>query len=52
MGCGTWQGNSSSENLNGSHFINTTRLVEVIDVAEPSPASLFSELPAYIEASV
>ena len=52
MGCGTWQGNSSSENLNGSHFINTTRLVEVIDVAEPSPASLFSELPAYTEAFV
>ena len=50
MGCGTWQGNSSSENLNGSHFINTTRLVEVIDAVEPSPASLFGKHPTYTEA--
>lgn len=31
MGCGTWAGNSISENLNISHFINKTVLVSVFE---------------------
>ena len=30
MGCGTWAGNSISENLNWRHFINVTHLVTTI----------------------
>ena len=36
MGCGTWGGNSISENLNYRHFINITHLVT--EVAEDKPA--------------
>ncbi len=41
MGCGTWAGNSISENLNVKHFINTTRLVETCEVDEPTVVELF-----------
>lgn len=41
MGCGTWAGNSISENLNIEHFINTTHLVETIEPDEPTEAELF-----------
>ena len=30
MGCGTWGGNSFSENLNYRHFMNVTRIVRTI----------------------
>jgi|TARA_Y100000031_G_C8218149_1_gene384511 sulfoacetaldehyde dehydrogenase len=43
MGCGTWAGNSISENLNVRHFINTTRLVEVRGVDEPTAIDLFKD---------
>jgi len=36
MGCGTWGGNSFSENLNYKHFMNTTRIVRVIPPRVPS----------------
>ena len=41
MGCGTWGGNSISENLNYRHFINTTHLVTVIPEDKPSEEVLF-----------
>jgi sulfoacetaldehyde dehydrogenase len=41
MGCGTWAGNSISDNLNYSHFINVTHLVKTIPEDRPSEAELF-----------
>jgi len=41
MGCGTWAGNSISENLNINHFINITHLVRTIEPDEPAPEDLF-----------
>lgn len=42
MGCGTWAGNSISENLNVGHFINITHLVETITPDEPAERELFA----------
>ena len=41
MGCGTWGGNSISENLNYRHFINTTHLVTAVAEDKPSEEDLF-----------
>jgi len=41
MGCGTWAGNSISENLNYRHFINVTHLVTEIPEDKPSEEELF-----------
>jgi sulfoacetaldehyde dehydrogenase len=41
MGCGTWAGNSISENLNWRHFINITHLVTTILEDRPSEEALF-----------
>jgi len=41
MGCGTWQGNSISENLSYKHFINITHLCRVIPEDRPEEAQLF-----------
>ncbi len=41
MGCGTWQGNSISENLSYKHFLNVTHLCRVIPEDRPSEESLF-----------
>jgi len=41
MGCGTWAGNSISENLNINHFINVTHLVETIEPDEPTETEMF-----------
>ena len=41
MGCGTWAGNSISENLNYKHFINITHLVTTIPEDKPSEEELF-----------
>ena len=43
MGCGTWQGNSISENLSYRHFINVTHLAAPIPEDKPSEAALFSK---------
>ena len=42
MGCGTWGGNSISENLNHTHFLNITHLVTRIPEDKPSEEELFS----------
>lgn len=41
MGGGTWAGNTISDNLNWSHFINTTYLVTTIAEDKPSEQELF-----------
>ena len=41
MGCGTWAGNSISENLNYKHFINITHLVTTIPEDKPTEEALF-----------
>ena len=41
MGCGTWQGNSISENLNYRHFLNITHLAVPIPEDRPSEDVLF-----------
>ena len=41
MGCGTWQGNSISENLNYRHFLNITHLAVPIPEDRPREDALF-----------
>jgi sulfoacetaldehyde dehydrogenase len=41
MGCGTWGGNSFSENLNYKNFMNITRIVRAIPPREPAPDAIF-----------
>lgn len=43
MGCGSWGGNSITENLNFSHFINITHLVTTIKEDKPAEADLFGK---------
>jgi sulfoacetaldehyde dehydrogenase len=43
MGCGTWGGNSFSENLNYRHFMNVTRIVRTIPPREPTVEDVFGE---------
>ena len=46
MGCGTWGGNSISDNLNYRHFLNITRVVHPlapVRVSEPTEDELFGE---------
>ena len=46
MGCGTWGGNSFSDNLNVRHFMNVTRVVQPLAperVREPSEDELFGD---------
>jgi sulfoacetaldehyde dehydrogenase len=41
MGCGTWGGNSFSDNLNYKHFMNITRIVRTIPPREPTVDDIF-----------
>jgi sulfoacetaldehyde dehydrogenase len=41
MGCGTWGGNSITDNLNYRHFLNITHLVTTIPEDKPSEEDLF-----------
>ncbi len=43
MGCGTWGGNSISENLNYKHFLNITHLVTTIAEDKPSEEQMFGD---------
>jgi sulfoacetaldehyde dehydrogenase len=43
MGCGTWAGNSISENLGYHHFINITHLVKTIPEDKPAEEDLFGD---------
>lgn len=44
MGCGTWAGNSISENLSIKNFVNKTILVKTFHKAVPERASMFGYL--------
>ena len=41
MGCGTWGGNSFSDNLHYKHFMNVTRIVRAIPPREPTLDDIF-----------
>jgi sulfoacetaldehyde dehydrogenase len=41
MGCGTWGGNSFSDNLNYKHFMNITRIIRTIPEHRPAVEDLF-----------
>ncbi|HSF21721.1 MAG TPA: sulfoacetaldehyde dehydrogenase, partial [Burkholderiales bacterium] len=41
MGCGTWGGNSFSDNLNYRHFMNITRIIRTIPENKPAVEDLF-----------
>jgi len=43
MGCGTWGGNSFSDNLNYRHFLNITRIVRPIPERMPSEEDIFGD---------
>jgi len=43
MGCGTWGGNSISDNMNYRHFLNTTRISRTIPADEPSLDDMFAD---------
>ena len=40
MGCGSWGGNSVSDNVNYRHYLNIVRVVRPIPLQEPSEAAL------------
>ena len=41
MGCGTWGGNSFSDNMHWRHFLNITRVARVIPEKVPTEADIF-----------
>ena len=41
MGCGTWGGNSFSDNMHWRHFLNITRIARVIPERVPDEAGIF-----------
>ncbi len=43
MGCGSWGGNSISDNMNYRNYLNTTRVSYRIEPCEPSERELFSD---------
>jgi sulfoacetaldehyde dehydrogenase len=43
LGCGTWGGNISSENITWKHFINTTWISKPIEMDRPSDQEIFGE---------
>jgi sulfoacetaldehyde dehydrogenase len=43
MGCGSWGSNSIPDNLNYTHYLNTTRIARTIPKNQPSDADIFGE---------
>lgn len=41
LGCGTWGGNITTENINYKHFLNVTWVAEYIDPVKPSDEEIF-----------
>lgn len=48
MGCGTWGGNSFSDNLHYRHFLNTVRVVRPIAPTEVDEEELFADYRAAV----
>jgi sulfoacetaldehyde dehydrogenase len=44
LGCGTWGGNITNENLHWKHFINVTWLSEPIEPSQITDEDLFGGL--------
>lgn len=42
MGCGTWGGNSIDDNLNWTHFLQTTKVIREIPPKEPTVEEVFA----------
>lgn len=43
MGCGTWGGNSFSDNMHYRHYLNITRVVQTIPAREPQVDTIFAD---------
>jgi sulfoacetaldehyde dehydrogenase len=43
IGCGTWTGNSHSDNINWRHFMNTTRLAVEVEKHIPTDEELYGK---------
>ncbi|AFG36238.1 aldehyde dehydrogenase family protein [Spirochaeta africana] len=43
LGCGTWGGNSTTENINYRHFLNVTWVSEPIPVEKPSDEEMWGD---------
>jgi sulfoacetaldehyde dehydrogenase len=43
LGCGTWGGNITSENVNWKHYMNITWISKPIDVNRPSDEEIFGD---------
>ena len=43
MGCGSWGGNSISDNMNYRHYLNTTRIARTIAPREPTLDDIFGD---------
>lgn len=48
MGCGTWGGNSFSDNLTYRNFLNITRIARTITERMPNEAELFADYFAHV----
>jgi sulfoacetaldehyde dehydrogenase len=44
LGCGSWGGNSVSENVTQKHYFNTTRIAEPLDRAVPGDTAIYGPL--------
>ncbi len=44
LGCGTWGGNTASENITQKHYLNITRVAEPINRVPPSEQEIFGDL--------
>ncbi len=44
LGCGTWGGNTASENITQKHYLNITRVAEPIGRTEPPESEIFGDL--------
>ncbi len=42
MGCGSWGGNSTPDNIHYKHYINITRIARAIPANEPTTADIFA----------
>lgn len=47
MGAGTWGGNQTDENLQYTHFLNTTTVAETVEPDEPTEEEVFGSYEAY-----
>ena len=43
MGCGTWGGNSVSDNVHYRHYLNIVRVVRPIPLVEPTEVELLAD---------